>query len=371
MRVCPVSEPEPSVGVRFGLELPLDTDISVRPMTRAVSYTNWLRNECRVLILKRIDTRWVVDTTQSFPLDTEQPSPLPELKITGELLADAFAFELRPGDYRVVAVLNAGLTTWNDALVPGTVVADDNDASLRTPPLVTYSFSTHFMNDGYRMLGREVFVAVKDFTVPKSSDLHASGMGPITLRAERRVGKFRILLKDKKASNGLNFENTQHKFQGIFTSRTKAFPEGIDALGGMYRSEAGLYELPWCMCMYGGYHYSGTEAYQSTQTNATIFSPFLFADPAEELTFEISEIFISGQSQSFSYRTDEVFTRRLGASKICGIVFETTPTIDVPNLLVDIVESTDPTTGEKEDAVKLFDPFFEWNAQYDTNIKER
>lgn len=317
----PVPEAEPAVGVRFGLELPLETDTSLRPMTRAAAYTNFIKNECRLLILKKIDTRWVVDTTMTVKLDPQ--SNAAELKLTGQLPPCSFAFEMRPGDYRVVAVLNWQLTDWNETLTPGTVVADESDASLRAPALVTYKISTHFMNKGYRQLSREVFVAVTDFTVPKSGDLHGSGMPAITLRAERRVGKFRILLKDKDASNGLNYESTQHTFRGIFTSRGKAFPEGIDALGGMYRSEAGLYELPWCMCINGGFHYWGTEAYQVSQTNATIFSPFVFADPAEEIPFEVSKTSISGIAGGLAYKSDEVYPRTLAVSRIAGFVFET------------------------------------------------
>lgn len=364
----PAPGAEAAVGVRFGLELAAETDTSLVPMTRAASYTNWIANDCRLLILKKIDTRWIVDTVKTVKIDPQSDED--ELKLTGDLPACPFALEMRPGDYRVVAVLNWSSAQWNEGLVHGTVVADESDAALPVPPLVTYTISTHFMNNGYRQLSREIFVAVADFTVPKSSDLHGTGMPAITLKAQRRVGKFRILLKDKDAPNGLYFELTQHTFRGIFTSLGNPFPEGIDALGGMYRSEAGLKELPWCLCTHGGFHYSGTEAYQSTQTNATIFSPFVFVDPEEEIPFEISNIRITGQSPGLSYKTDEVFTRTLAASRITGIVFETTSTIDLDTYVVDLAESTD-SSGKPEDAVGLFDQYFEWNAEYDTNIKDR
>lgn len=366
--VLPAPEAEPAVGVRFGLELPLETDTSLRPMTRATAYTNYIENDCRLLILKRIDTRWVVDTVKTVKLDPQKGDE--ELKLTGGLPACPFALEMRPGDYRAVAVLNWQAAHWNDALIHGTVVADESDASLRAPALVTYKISTHFMNNGYRQLNREVFVAAADFTVPKSGDLHSSGMKPVTLRAERRVGKFRILLKDKDSAIGLNYETTQHTFRGIFTSRGKAFPEGIDALGGMYRSEQGLYELPWCMCINGGFHYWGTEAYQFPQTNGTVFSPFVFADPEAEIPFEVSKTSISGIAGGLAYKSDEVYPRTLAVSRIAGFVFETTSTIDINTLIIDIVESTD-AAGEKEDAARMFDEYFEWNAEYDTNIKDR
>lgn len=62
-----------------------------------------------------------------------------------------------------------GSADWNNDLVPGKVVSDETDGSLRTPPLLTYTISTHWMNNGYRQLSREVFVAVADFPVPKAA----------------------------------------------------------------------------------------------------------------------------------------------------------------------------------------------------------
>lgn len=99
------------------------------------------------------------------------------------------------------------------------------------------------MNSGYRQLTREVFIAVADFTVPKSGDLHSAGMPAVTLRAERRVAKFRVLLKDKPSPvNAFTFETTAHTVQALFTSQTKPFAEGIDALGNMYYGASGIYE---------------------------------------------------------------------------------------------------------------------------------
>ena len=192
----PSAEREKRVEVSFRLEA-VGTDVSLVPMTRATSYTQWFRNTARL-----------------------PPCP--------------FNLELRPGDYRIVAVINWGSADWNNDLVPGKVVSDETDGSLRTPPLLTYTISTHWMNNGYRQLSREVFVAVADFPVPKSGDLHSAGVPPVTLRAERRVAKFRVLLKDKPSPvNGFSFDMTAHTVQMLLTSKTEPFAEGIDALGGM------------------------------------------------------------------------------------------------------------------------------------------
>ena len=362
-RISPDGEPRVEVG--FRLEA-VATDASIEPMTRATSYKEWFGNSCRLLILKKADTRWIVDATQNVLLDAAS-GPWLELKLSGDLPPCTFGLELRPGDYRIVAVLNFQSGDWNTELVPGTVVADVADASMRTPPLITYLISTHWMNTGYRQLSREVFVAVADFTVPKSGDLHSSGVPAVTLRAERRVAKFRVLLKDKRSPvNDFSFQKTAHTFRARFISKATPFAEGIDALGGMYYGDFGVYELPWCMSTIGEFYASGTDVYQMCQTNSTVFSPFLFADPRSAgVPFEITDIRISGASGSggFSYKTGEPFTRTLVCNGICGVVFETTDVYDDSSsqLLVDVVGAVD-SKGDPEDAAALFDPFYEWNA---------
>lgn len=365
--VVPTETTERAVGVGFRLEA-VDTDTSLQPMTRArTSYKEYFYNMARVLILKKSDTRWIVDGTHTIQLDANS-AMWDELKITDALPPCSFGLELRPGDYRLVAVLNPRSATWNEELIPGKVVADASDASLRTPPLLTYAIATHFMNNGYRMLNREIFVAVADFTVPKSSDLQSAPMPAVPLRAQRRVGKFRVLLKDQRSPvENFSFDLTAHKVTMVFKSKEKPFAEGIDALGGMYYSDAGLYELPWCLSTAGEFHQSGESPYQLCQTNSTVFSPFLFADPeAGDLSFEVSDIKIAGSSEGYLYKTDEVFTRTLAASKITGIVFRTTDTYGVESSrpLIDVVEATDQD-GKPESAATLFDPFYEWNAMYD------
>ena len=64
----PSAEREKRVEVSFRLEA-VGTDVSLVPMTRATSYTQWFRNTARLLILKKADTRWIVDTTQTVLLD--------------------------------------------------------------------------------------------------------------------------------------------------------------------------------------------------------------------------------------------------------------------------------------------------------------
>ena len=69
------------------------------------------------------------------------------------------------------------------------------------------------------------------------------------------------------------------------------------------------------------------------------------------------------RSGGYTYKTDQTFARTLAASKISGIVFETTDTYDDSSsqIRIDVVEATDDA-GNPENAAALFDSFFEWNA---------
>lgn len=112
------------------------------------------------------------------------------------------------------------------------------------------------------------------------------------------------------------------------------------------------------MSTMGDFHSSGTERYLMCQPNSTVFSPFVFADPASELPFGIVDIGISGASGGFTYKTDQTFARTLAASKISGIVFETTDAYDDSSsqIRIEVVEATDDA-GNPENAAALFDPF--------------
>lgn len=364
--IDPSAEPDTEVAVRFRMKTAVETDTTVEPMTRATNYTNWLNNQFKILILKRVDTRWVVDDTQTFLLDP-QTGKYSVLKLSVPQLQCSFALELRQGTYRAVAVINFQSGIWNDDLVQGVTVADDDDLALRTPPLLTYKISDHPANTGYRQLYREVFVAVSDFTVPKSGDLHSTEMPPVELNAERCVGKFRVLLKNRPSPvHTANFNDTSHTIRMLFTAKEKPFPEGIDALGGMYYTEGGTWEMKWTMSTTPQFHPSGSYSYQMCQTNSTVYAPFLFFDPdAGDLPFEISQIRLTGASGGFTYWTDDVFERTLGASKITGIVFQTNDLSGPPDTQtpIGIDEATDDE-GQTENAASLFDSFYEWNAEY-------
>lgn len=361
----------PTVPVEFRLEADVDSDSSLEPMTRATNYTQFMSNECRMLVLKRNGQQWIVDTLRRAAFDASM-SFYSQLELTGGLPSNTFRMELRPGDYRIVAVLNALSTQWNNALVPGTVVADEANPR-PVPPLLQYIVSTHEANTGYRMLNREIFVAVTDFSVPKSDDLHGQSMPRVTLEAQRRVAKLRLLLKNRVSPvNGLNFIATAYKFHIVLRTKDHPFPLGIDALGDTFYGEQPLYELPWCLSTLGGFHLADNGAsYLVCHRYSTVFSPFLLADPhVAELPVEVGNITVDGQGGGDTYFSDGVYPLMLAPDRISGIVFQIGSRVNVVGNVRDVeIEQASDEKGVPENAAKLFDQYFEWNAPSDKITK--
>lgn len=352
------------VAVDFRLEAAVETGTELEPMTRAADYTNWMFNKCRMLVLKHVGQQWIVDALPSVPLDASQRED-DELKLTGGLPPCTFRFEMRPGDYRIVAVLNSSVADWNDSLTPGTVVADAA-APEPVPELLKYRISSHNANPGFRMLNREVFVAVADFTVPKSGDLHAQPLAPVTLQAERRVCKVRFLLKNVTAPQGTRFRKTAYTFTMTFRGVDGPLAGGIDALGDTWYGGDTLYELPWRLSTVGAWHPSQNgNTYQLCQHNSTVFSPFLFVDPTvADFPVEVTIPSLTGQAGETPFHTVRGYTLSLAANRITGIVFQPTDQYDEDeygNPVIALEVALDDK-GVPEIAAALFDEYFEWNA---------
>lgn len=354
---------EYTVPVEFRLEADPDTDTSLEPMTRATTHTQFMENGCRMLFLKRDGQRWIVDTLQWVKLDASE-GLYNELKLTGGLPPGEFRFEMRPGDYRVVAVLNGGITDWNASLTPGTVVFDGVNP---VPYLFKYRISSHYANPGFRMLNREIFVAVAEITVPKRGDLHAQPMAPVSLKAERRVCKVRFLLKDVAAPEGTRFRGTAYTLTLTFRGVNGPLVGGVDALGDSWYGGETLYELSWRLSTNADWYPSekgGT--YHVCRSNSTVFSPFLLVDPnAAEFPVDVTIDKVTGQNGEIPFRGVKSYRLSLAANRITGLIFQPTDQYDPDedgNYIIALQEVLDEQ-GLPENPAGFFDQYFEW---YDT-----
>lgn len=361
--VEPSAPAEPTATALFSLEADIETGTVVQPMTRATVCTQYMENRCRMLFLKREGQRWIVDSLRIVPVDPDK-SVYAELLLTGDLPPCTFRFELRPGDYRVVAVLNGNVMELNRSLTPGTVVADEADPR-PVPELFKYRISSHIDNDGFRMLNREVFVAVADFTIPKSGDLHQAPPVPVTLKAERRVCKVRFLLKDVTSPQGNHFIETPYKYTMTIRGLDGPLVGGIDAFGDSWYGGETLYELPWRLTSNGEWYPSDNGFnYLVCRSNATVFSPFLLVDPAvADFPAEFTIFSVTGQTGVTPFYCEKAYTLSLAASRITGLVFQPTDRFgeDGYGNPAIAIEAVVDERGVPENPAELFDDYFEWN----------
>lgn len=355
--------------VRFVPQASLDLETEIRPMKGTTRATEPIRlrvyNVYRCLILKKIDSRWVVDTlVRAFlrPPSSQdyRDQEYEDFNLTGELPDQGFEVQLRPGDYKVVTVLNYHATEWNNALRPGTVVADESAPDFPVPFLVQYWFETDPYQGarGYRVTTREVFAGSRDFTVDKTGDLHTdAGADKVVIPLLRRTAKFRPLLKYYDGERWMNFRQTQYLAKYTCLATTEApFCEGVNALGGPYYRPGGLHELPVYMNISSAWRESPTapgQWYHIPLVDATAFNIYFFTDPDVPTPYRIEGIHIYGREGDIPFYLPDAIERTFAYNSIEGIVL--TPS---GNMLKDggEIELREVT---EEKATEVFPAFYE------------
>lgn len=216
------------------------TGTEIKPMdTRATAgtVTTRLENTFKGILLKEINHCWYVDTLVTAQLDSKQ-KPWNLLYITDQTIVSNWQIELRPGNYRLIAVLNPSSVTWNPTLTSGRLIKDISKPNDTIPYAFTYRYSTSSFNKGERQLSKEIFVGIKEFSVRKSDDLHSDRTKELTVDFTRQVMKFRLMLRKytpPTAGSAVVFPNTQHFFHATLrTQDEKGFCQGITSWGEAY-----------------------------------------------------------------------------------------------------------------------------------------
>lgn len=366
--IRPDGDPVP-VTFNLGTELGIDQNIEVRPVTRAVQTVAKLDNAYRVLILKKIDSRWILHRIEDGLLDTSKDQGK-ELKVSEGFVPDPYRTELTPGRYRIVTIINPDGAKWNEVLHSGAVVADENDPQKTTPPALTYRIETadRYVNFGERYLGGEIFVGTADFTVSKSGTIGQSPDRQITVTCQRRVARFRILLKNKVVNDINNAINTENYVRTLFTAKeNKVFCDGIDAMGSPYYNKATpTYAMKVNVTCNGNLYESPVngENYMMINWHSNVPSYFWFTDPDVEVPFDLKLELITEQSPGPIRFCNEQYPLTLKNNAVTGIVYEADGTFYEQNGIwhFGLRQSCDDT-GQPEDPALLFDPFYEWNCK--------
>lgn len=354
-----------AVPVSFPATLQLDQDVQQRPMTRAVEVSTRLANGYKVILLKRVDTKWIVHRTEEARF-VASVYPGKEYAYTGTMPGEAYSTELTPGDYRIVLIANARRGTWNDALLPGTVVADRNDPTISAPPALTYYMEQgNYENNGERCTARDVFVATADFSVQRSTSLGNDLRRVVPVQFIRRVARFRFLLKDKDTGGANIHFNTENFIYARFTARDGArFCDGIDAMGEPYYDPANPTTTMRAIVTLTArlFAYAGEQYMAATPDNSHIFGLYWFTDPAQPVDFDVTIDLIATNSGGPVFMSDGVFPCTLANNTATGLVLETdgTATFKDGIYCFGLRQAMDDT-GAPEDAGVILGPNFEWN----------
>lgn len=360
-------------------EIQIDGNTDYRPTSTRADEGNvraLIANLYKCLVIKEIDNKWYVDTVIEPTLMNSSDS---KLKVTDDTKFKDLELTLRPGHYRVLAVLNPGAAKWNDNLVPGTVVKGEADTVAHA---YTYKYQTNplFSNLGRREIPYELFTGTADFRVEKTSDLHSLAVnGNTDIALTRKVMQLRFLLKDHDAwvppvppdtvsRKKYNFKDTQHTLKATLqaTQPNKPFCDGLDCWGdAYYNHQTPTLELPICTDLHPDWRLANNnEQYKMISRNVTVYSPFVFADDTKTVPYQLEDIVFIGQSggEGFVYvYPSPIGELELKNNSIQPVVFQTTGEADDK-----IVSPQTQVTLEylaDESAQKLFDAYYECNIR--------
>lgn len=348
----------------------VDGNTDYQPVTRATGdIRSIIANNYRCLVMKKIGSKWYVDTLTNRNLT--DAGRWAEVEVTDDTKFKDLQLTLRPGHYRVLVVLNPQSGKWNTGLVPGAVVKGEADTVAHA---YTYSFQTddHYANLGKRQVRYEIFAGTAEFTVEKTSDLHsAPANGNTHITFTRRVMQLRFLLKDHKSvPNEFNFSKTQHTVYATLkaTNPDVPFCDGLDCWGNAYYNHTTpTRELEICTDIDSNWRMAKTGTqYKMISGHVTIYSPFIFADDSKEIPYQLEKVKIAGQSGQggFVYvYPPSIPNLILTNNTIQPIVFQTTGEVDgeiaAPQLQVTLEYLKEESSKESFDT--YFDAYYECN----------
>lgn len=190
------SEQEGNVTFVMSLKDQLKQDISHRPMKSIKAAADVkISNSFKFILTKLIGDDWVIARIETR---TIQSGHAYSVSFTDGDNFDPFSLTLTPGKYRAVIFTGQNAVSWNSALDTGMVVGKAS-GEFAAPWACTYKTAAdnNYTPKGEESLSEEIFSGMTEFEIEKSDNLHAYPVGrTISVPLYRRVGKFRVLLRD-------------------------------------------------------------------------------------------------------------------------------------------------------------------------------
>lgn len=354
------------------------------PMTRAQNLVRTiLVNRYHVVIIKKSDTKWIIDTLIMGKIDPSindkyQPA---KLNVYDTSSLPVIRLDLRPGTYKAGFFLNANDQDWNPLLKPGYVVAEQDEIKPEDNLPVAYTYKIQntpgFQNYGCIQLSFEPFAGWTSFTIGKNDTLRQNKRLPEqNLTLHRRATRLRYVLIDTAVNatlNGQGFPPLEITTTAYYLKadlkvpKTTPFCQGLNILGGGYYPRDTVCTSLTIYISTTGYYFvsplNGKKYHLATPANSTYCTNCILMDEnyPEGLNCDIANIVISSQPGKPIFYYDGSISRNFKLNGVCGFILE--PSTRDGNLLDQNRFQFYLEENKDADAVDIFDLFFELNPK--------
>lgn len=354
------------------------------PMTRTQNLVRTrLINRYHVVIIKKSDTKWIIDTLIMGKIDPSINDKFQPVRInvydTSSL--PVIRLDLRPGTYKAGFFLNANDQNWNPLLKPGYVVAEKEDITPKDelPVAYTYRIQTSglFQDSGRIMLKDEPFAGWTSFTIGKNDTLRQTGpLREQNLTLNRRATRIRYVMKDTVMNAPLmgypfrlEITNTPFFFNAYLkVPKSTPFCQGLNILGGGYYPRDSICtSLKIYISTVGEAFTSpvnGLKYLMPTPENSTYCTNCILMDEyyPDGFECEITDISVSSQPEKPIFTYDGSIKRTFKLNGVTGFILQPSSTregIEYSEGKYQFYLEENPEAN----AVDIFDLFFELNPK--------
>ena len=334
--ITDIEQQEDKQPVSFGLAIDQIIETGYEPMgnARAESTKVFITNPYHYIIGKKMADGKLIVEEVGEALINKNKKKNEEFSIEKDQEFTNLIVELRPGKYEILIFTGALAVSWNEDIKKGTIL--DPKAAQPTNA-ISYKIPESPLKIEDKCLIEEIFFARSSFEVKKTTDLHTPNPNIIPIKLQRRVNKFRILVKDVKTPLGLSLE-THFKEQPLFIKMKmkrkdgKSFASGLDVWGNLWYDPAtNLTEFIYTtMTATAGPKASTkvgeTDKYYISTAKSLLYAPYILSDTTKDIDVQIIDIECSSRTITIPvpciYKGNDGFT--LKNNTIKGIVLELT-----------------------------------------------
>lgn len=375
------TQPTDSENVRVEFSTSMNTNISTstgyEPMgatrnSAADSIT--LKPRIKYYILKDVEEDYyIVERVGESNIEAPKGKTYGSIAIDGLRPYKALSVDIRPGKYKIIVFTGAVSVNWNTSLIEGMQIPKKGSGE-KIPHACRYMNIDFWTFRGEKGLQEEVFYGEEDFEIKKTDNLHSyPNTHYVEIGLERRVSKFRVLLKDVPSPNGKNkFANGSPIAilikADVVHKENEPLPDGLDIWGDLWYNDTNPLMNYKFTTMTASNTHTGTDnsAYYISLVSSTSYAPYFFSDPQTEVPITISNFECTSRDTDVPYVYYGAHEFILKNNNITGLVLKPTddetyrPSNNGPERCI-VAEPVLDAGNNLVDPLGLFDANYEHN----------